>query len=305
MGPFRFWYLPRVPKPRGVLVTGATGYLGSLLARRLAGQGFSLTLAKRSTSSTARVAERLPAAAVVDVDRSPLERAFAAGPELVVHCAADYGRGGEGGLEEANVGFPTRLLELAAASGAKAFVNTDTTLPPGVSEYADTKRAFSERLAAGPAGLCRVDVALELFYGPGDSASIVTRLARELLEGRPEIALTPGEQRRDFVFIDDVLDAYLRVVDHALGAGPGYLRFEVGSGRSVSIRELAAALARLCGNTATRLAFGKLPYRPNEPMESRPDLSAIKALGWSPKVGLEEGLSRLVAAERAGAPTSP
>ena len=289
-------------KGRRILVTGATGFLGSHLARRLLGAGWDVVAAKRRTSPLARIQDLIGRVELVDIDTVQTESLFAGGRiDAVLHCATDYGRKevSPPKIIEANLVLPLRLLEAASSSGAKVFVNTDTILDKRVSHYSLSKRQFADWLAVYSSKLAGINVALEHFYGPGDDPTkFVSRIVADIVGGAERIALTPGEQQRDFVYIDDVADAFMLLIERAEALGPGFHRYEVGSGRNISIKEFAGLAARLAGNRSTRLDFGAVAYRDNEVMESRVDIGALQALGWRPRVSLEEGLKRMIEAER-------
>ncbi len=289
--------------PPTVLLTGATGFLGSVLLRRLLAGGYAVVVLKRSTSRTGRILDVLPRTASVDLDRSPPDAVFEAhGIDAVVHCANRYGRSGESLVElvEANVLLGVRLLDLATRHRVPVFLQAGTRLPPDVSPYARSKAQFLEWLRGASDRIAGVEMAMDHVYGPGDDPTgFVTRVVADLVRGVPEIAFTPGEQRRDFLYVDDCADAFVRVLGSVRGAPPGFRRIEVGSGRSTSIRELVGTAWRLAGQPATRLAFGALPYRPHEAMEVTVDLGPLQSLGWRPAISLEEGLRRTIAHQRA------
>jgi CDP-paratose synthetase len=286
-----------------VLLTGATGFLGGVLLRRLVQDGWAVVVLKRSTSHTDRIADLLPRVAAYDVDRVPTEAAFEGHRiDAVVHCANRYGRAGEplADVVESNVRFGLRLLDLAVRHRVPAFLQAGTLLPRDVSPYARSKAQFLEWLETFGDRLACVEVAMDHFYGPGDDPSkFVTRVVRDLVCGVDAIALTPGGQRRDFVYVDDCADAFVRVLGAVREVAPGFRRFEVGTGRTTSIRDLVTLAWDLAGRPATRLDFGALPYRPHERTEVTVDLGPIRSLGWSPTVPLEDGLARTVAHERA------
>ncbi|MFM8292368.1 MAG: NAD-dependent epimerase/dehydratase family protein [Planctomycetia bacterium] len=305
--------MARPPAPSATFaITGATGFLGSRLAHALHARGHLVLLFKRSTSDTSRIASLLPEVPFWDVDVAPVADAFAAHEiECVVHCATDYGRRPDSlaAVLEANLLLPLRLLESAVAHEVPFFVNVDTLLDGDVNAYALAKRQIREWLPLFAASIGIVNVALSSFYGAGDDPEkFVPSLVHQALSGARRIALTPGEQERDFVHVDDVVAAFLTVFDD-LGrrrgcvgpdgpSGPA-LRYEVGTGRPVSIRDLATAIRRLSGRSDLQLDFGVLCYRPGEVMRVCADIGPLEQLGWAPRIGLEEGLSRTLREESA------
>jgi len=132
----------------------------------------------------------------------------------------------------------------------------------------------------------------------------VTHVVQDLVNNAEKIDLTPGEQKRDFVYIDDTVDAFLRIIRHSGTLGPGFSEFEVGSGSPVTIREFVELAKGLAGNTRTILNFGAIPYRENEVMNCNADTTAISRLGWGCTVPLREGLKRTIDAEKMAGRTS-
>lgn len=264
-------------------LTGATGFLGSRLAQRLEREGKKV----------------VPIGRMADLKRIFREEP----PTLVIHCATDYGRGDSRpeDVTEANVDFPTKVLDAAQAAGAKVFINTDTMLAEDVSHYASTKAGF-RRLLQERTGLTVVNLALEHFYGPGESRTkFIGRMIEELLSGSERIDLTPGEQRRDFIYIDDVVEAFVLLAKRAPQLPVGFHSFQAGTGTTTSIKELMAHLVELTG-AKTKLNFGAVPYRPNEAMDVRVDSSGLRRLGWMPKTELKDGLARAIEAAKGRVP---
>jgi CDP-paratose synthetase len=144
-----------------------------------------------------------------------------------------------------------------------------------------------------------VNVALEHFYGPFDDRSkFVSRIILDLLSEVDSIELTLGEQKRDFIYIDDVVDAFLKLIDFSLGVPHGLYNYEIGTGKTIGIKKFVSLVNDIIGNNKTDLKFGVLPYRENEIMESRVDISKLLQLGWQCKVSLIDGLKYTVDTER-------
>lgn len=289
-------------RPLRFLITGGTGFLGGHLLRALLARNFDVTVLKRRDSDLWRIADVQHRCRLFDLDETPMARIFDRDlPDVIVHCATNYGRKAEPVTDiiAANLTLPLALLEAAAARKVPVFINTDTILDKRVSFYSLSKKHFVEWLRLFATQVTCVNVAIEHFFGPNDDRSkFVTKIISDLLGDATVIDLTAGEQRRDFIYIDDVVDAFLRIFEFALSRDAGFHHFEIGSSQTVSIREFVLLAQRLAGNSKTDLRFGALPYRDNEVMESHVDTSALEALGWRPHVTLEEGLRRTMEIER-------
>lgn len=290
--------------PSRILLTGATGFLGANLLRRLVADDQSVTVLVRRTSNLAAIEPWLDSVPVCVIGEAPIARILKE-QEIgtVVHCATNYGRAAVPPTEiiESNLIFPLSILQqLATREGGATFINTDTILDKRVNYYSLSKSQFSEWLRLFSDRLSCANVALEHFYGPGDNSSkFAMDIVQKLLRGVPAIELTPGEQRRDFIYVDDVIEGLSRVINWVTRAPAGFYDYQVGSGVSTSIREFVSLVKELSGNTDTELKFGALPYRPNEVMATKVDTSRLCELGWQPRVSLEDGLRATIDSEKA------
>lgn len=287
---------------RTVLLTGSTGFLGSHLLRALCASGHVVVALKRSTSDARRIAGLLHEAVVYDVDRLPLRSIFEAHQiDAVIHTATCYeGRGASlGRLVESNLTFPLAVLELCLEFNVRTFISTGTALPAQLNFYALSKSQFAEygRRVSSVEGLCFIDVRVEHLYGPGDHpARFIPTIIRAFLKNQPRMELTAGEQRRDFLFIEDAVAAFLTLLrSRERIAGP-CAAFELGSGKAPPLADVVRLAHRLCGGD-TELAFGALEYRESEVMYSQANLSSLGNLGWTPRVSLADGLRLTILAE--------
>jgi nucleoside-diphosphate-sugar epimerase len=292
-----------ITSPQKVLLTGATGFLGSHLLKVLIDNGCQVAILKRSFSDTRRIKDYLDKIQSFDIDLVPIETAFKKCKQFdcVIHTATNYGRCGESAVEvfEANLTFPLRLLEIATLYNTATFFNTATILYTYLNYYSLSKKQFEDwgRIFAEQGNIQFVNIKLEHMYGSGDDPSkFTTWVVQSCLKNVDKIELTPGEQKRDFIYIDDVVDAYKLLLKKAMQLGNGFQEFDLGTGSTVSIREFVETVRKLT-EADTELAFGAKPYREQEIMLSEADISKLLNLGWKPRYDLIIGLKKMIEGE--------
>ena len=292
-----------------VLVTGGGGFLGSHLVERLKSEGQDVFVARRR-----------------DYDLTSWDdaaRLFAdAEPELVFHLAAEVGgiganRANPGRYWYANLMMGAHLLELSRLHRVAKIVMTGTvcvypkhapvpfreeTLWDGYPEetnapYGTAKRAL---LVGGQAyreqyGLNVIHLMPTGLYGPGDNFDLETShvlpaLIRKMLEASDEIVLWgDGSPTREFLYVDDCVDAFLLAAHGYDGAEP----INIGAGKEISIRDLTALVASATGFD------GNIVWdtsKPNGYPRRKLDTSRAEELfGFRAKTPLREGIERTVA----------
>jgi len=220
---------------------------------------------------------------------------------VIVHTACAYGRQGETALQvfDANVRLGMLLLDgvLGGAGGRVGFINTGTALDSAVSNYALSKQQFARwgdmLVKQNPARLQFVNVRLQHMFGPGDDRSkFATHVLHACQQHQPKLALTAGEQRRDFIYIDDVVSAY-DVLAHQMNQLAGFDQVDVGSGDAPPIRAFVKQLHAMTGSR-TELQFGAIPYRANEAMLCQADTRRLQSLGWKSAYSLEQGIQKTI-----------
>ena len=168
-----------------VLLTGATGFLGSHLLTTLLQDGYSVSVLKRSSSDCRRIADKLGNCLTYDIDHTPVdvifqEQKFGA----VIHCATDYGKNVQADqVVKSNLIFPLQLLETAISAQCPYFINTDSFFTKQLPErfiqsrelyspeYTLSKYQFREwgRLRAIDGQINFINLQMEHIYGPNDS----------------------------------------------------------------------------------------------------------------------------------------
>jgi len=285
-----------------ILLTGGTGFLGSNILRRLLGLGHELFCIKRETSSLERVKIFKHKIKWFNVETSDFDEIISSYKiEGIIHCATDYGRKQFDPIQtiETNLILPLKLLHAAANNNVLVFINTDTVLDKRVDTYSLSKRQFSEWLEKYSNDILTINVALEHFYGPFDNDSkFVTYVILKMLGNEDSIDFTLGLQKRNFVYIEDVIDAFIVLLNNINKLDNSFHNFEVGTDDSVTIKDFVGLVKKLCNNNTTDLNFGAINYRENEVMNTNTNTDKLKSLGWFPRFSLEDGLKNTIDLEK-------
>ncbi|MGC3999840.1 MAG: NAD(P)-dependent oxidoreductase [Anaeromyxobacter sp.] len=294
-----------------ILITGASGFIGAHVAGLAVRRGLEVHALGRSPIPAAK---RTWSADLRDL--TALRRVVAeVRPRAIVHLAAGgvaYGTGSVSDLLAVNTLASTVLVEASGELAEPAPVimagsgfeyrpqerpHREDDALGSTSPYALSKIAAVEaaRLLSGKVSV----TVLRLFgvYGPGERPPrIVPAVVESARRGCP-IELTSGEQVRDYAYVGDVAEAFLRFVE--LDPSPGLRVVNVGAGVPVPLRVMVEALAGALARKGVeaQLRFGAKAQRADERSVYAPDISLLReTLGWGPSTPLDEGLERTVEA---------
>ncbi len=292
------------PAPgKRALVTGATGYLGSHLVAGLLGRGWQVHVVTRPQADMTLLRQLLGRVTVHEHDGTTggmLELMSSARPEVVFHLAslflARHQPDDVQALVSSNLLFGTQLAEAMARSGVRHLVNTGTSWQHYRNEqynpvnlYAATKQAFEDILAyyCDAEALNVTTLALFDTYGPGDPRrKIIPMLWRAALTQEP-LMMSPGEQFVDFVYVTDVVEAFVLAAEHLLRQPGGHRRYGISSGQPMRLLDLVQAFQRATGMSLP-VTFGGLGYRPREVMLPWADYEKLP--GWCARVAFDVGI---------------
>lgn len=298
-------------------MTGAAGFLGSHLVPRLIETGAEVCVLDQPNAKRWPILERTDLALSLRTDVRALGEPVYDGQlgdiDVIFHLAA-VGVVGDGidvrDLVTGNVDgtmavllaserLRSRLVYCGSCfeygAGARW---TEDALPEPTTEYGAAKAAgwLLANAFARRTGLEVVSVRPFTMYGPMEPpVRLVPSVVRRALAGQP-IDLTPGDQARDFVYVEDVADAFIAAAtsDAAVGG-----TFNICTGSAVTVREVVQRVLR-CTDSRSEARFGALSYRSTELSILSGDPSRARdILGWRSRVSLDEGLARTIAWFRA------
>lgn len=326
---------------RKILITGAAGFIGFHLARALLARGervvgldnlndyYSVQL-KRDRLSELKAYRDFEFVELDCADRAGIERLFAAEPlARVVHLAAQAGvryslTNPRAYVDSNLVGF-MNILEGCRHAGVGHLLYASSSSVYGlnkrqpfsvhdnvdhpISLYAATKKA-NELMAHTYSHLYDLaTTGLRFFtvYGPWGRPDMALYLfAKAISQGRPIDVYNHGRMRRDFTYIDDIVEALVRLVDTLPTADPGfdplapdpgtsncrYRVYNIGNNRPEELSRFIELIEKHMGQTAVK---NYLPLQAGDVLETYADISTLEAaIGFRPSTSLEEGIARFV-----------
>ncbi|MFC1578173.1 NAD-dependent epimerase/dehydratase family protein [Thermodesulfobacteriota bacterium] len=296
------------------IITGASGFVGANLTRRLLDEGHEVHLLVRKNYNPWRIESIIDAVRIHQVrfeDLAQLEGIVAnIKPEWVFHLAAHGAYSWQKDLHQiiqANFIGTINLVQACVKAGFEAFINTgasseygfkkhaaseDEMLEPN-SHYAVTKASASLfcRYTAQSRNACISTLRLYSVYGPYEDPKrlIPNIILKGLVGGYPN--LTNPDTARDFIYIDDVCDAYLMAAEKTVGDASGEI-FNVGTGIQTSLQQVVG-LMRTEGRIHAKPEWGTMSDRIWDTNTWIADNRKIKRIiGWQPRFSFKQGFIR-------------
>ncbi len=291
-----------------IIITGATGYIGSHETKYLLSQGFSVAIVVRAHSNLASVEgflDRIQVITYVDIQHLiPSFKSFR--PDTVLHLAAcvntHYKPEDVPSLIQSNIEFGVEILEAMKQCGCKNLINTGTYWQnyktadyDPVDLYAATKEAF-EKLIFYYVKVEEIKaITLRLFdvYGADDKRPKLWNILSEHDTKDNPILLSPGGQMLDMVYIDDVCSAYLAAINEIKKMHScEYRIYGVFTGKRYSLKSIVNLYRQLI-NKDIFVVFGGKSYKKREVVDP---VIYPRIPNWQPKITLIEGLNKVIEA---------
>ncbi|MGW6007954.1 UDP-glucuronic acid decarboxylase family protein [Streptomyces sp. NPDC055210] len=300
-----------------VLVTGGAGFIGSHLCERLIDDGNEVICLDNLFTGRRGNMAKLLGNPHFEFERHDVAEPFHAEVDQIYHLACPaspvhYQRNPVRTVRTCVQGT-LNALELARETGARLFIASTSEVygdpevhpqqedywghvnPIGIRACYDEGKRCAEALAVSFARQYGVEVRLgRIFntYGPRmheNDGRVVSNFAVQALREEPLTIYGDGSQTRSFCYVDDLVEAIVRLMAAETDARP----VNLGNPQETTVEQIARQIKRLAGSRS-ELAFRPLPE--DDPTRRRPDISrADTLLGWEPKVDLEDGLRRTIA----------
>jgi UDP-glucuronate 4-epimerase len=302
------------------IVTGGAGFIGSHLCERLLGLGHDVVCAdtfdpyydpavKRNNLSAAAASGRFRLVEADILDANFGDRVGIDQGDVLVHLAARAGVRPSvedpGAYVRTNVQGTVNLLEIARRRGVRHVVVASSSSVYGLTRMLPFREDDPDPAPASPYGASKL--AAEVFcrtfhslyglpatclrfftvYGPRQRPDMaIHKFARFIEEGRPIPVYGDGSSKRDYTYVDDVIDGVVRAIERP----NGFQIYNLGGDATVELRELIATLERVLGKTAS---ISPQPDQPGDmPVTSASIERAARDLGYAPRVAIEEGIRR-------------
>lgn len=287
-----------------ILITGAFGFLGSAVAKKLSqNKENQIFVLVKSTSKSFRFSTiELNKLTIAYSDLINLEFFFSENQfDAIIHTATDYGRATSLDLlVKSNIIFPLTLIELAKKNNVKLFINTDSYFNKGnlnygyLQGYIATKKHLEDYLKMINS-IKIVNIKLEHIYGILDSENkFVTSVFNDFVNNSKTLKSTIGIQKRDFIYIDDIVLLFEEIIKKQDFFQNKYYCIEAGWGNSIAVKDFLQVMKKIT-NSITTIEFGSLPLRENEIMDSFADINTIPTfVDWKPKISLEQGIKKML-----------
>jgi len=294
-------------KLKKALVTGATGFVGSHLVKRLLRDGWQVDIITRSGSSFKLLGDVKDKITTHQHDSSMetiQEIVRDAEPDIVFHLASLFLSNHKSSdivsLLNDNITFGTQLLDAMNTCGIKYLINTGTSWQHYQNEkynpvnlYAATKQAFEAIIQYYVEAHSLQVVTLKLFdtYGPNDPRPKLLHLLTDVAKSNGRLDMSPGDQLMDLVHIDDVVEAYCVASNLLLdNKVKNHGKYAVSSGKPILLRDLVNLFGNIYGKPLS-INWGGRIYREGEVMVP---CTLSRLPNFKTKVSLESGLSQCI-----------
>lgn len=278
-----------------VLMLGATGYLGTKLVYNLQEHNDNIYVLVRKSSDISKLLKSgLPKEHIWLIEEVNKRLKDTTRIDWFINCACCYARKEvqDAQIIEANYTVPLECALICMENNIQNFINIDTGLPNDFNIYSKSKAQLADMLRwySERKNLYVRNILLENYYGKGEPIDRFLPSVIEKMKRNEDILLTDGTQKRDFIYIDDVINAIRFLMGKKQNVN--YLDIPIGTGEAPCVKDVIEYLAEIT-HSSSKLLFGAIQKRQNEP-NSVADISLMQSMGWKYQYGWKDGLKQII-----------
>ena len=283
-----------------IFITGATGFLGSNLVKKFLSKGFNIHALIRKNSDRSRLIN-VPNINYIESRGDYIQNFFKENKlDILIHTACNYGRGNEDHKEilNTNINLGEELINLCNKFNVPLFINTHSALPKDLNIYSSSKHEFNDILKKRKGPTKILNFVFDYMYGPHDDENkFVLFLIKKILANE-SIQLTKCEQKRDFIYIDDLVEAYFLAVENFdNNLSQIFYEHEVSSGEVIVLKDFVNELffqLSKHNNLKNNINFGAIDYRKGEQMNISLNSKSLYSIGWEAKTNFSCGIKKVI-----------
>lgn len=300
-----------------VIVLGASGFIGRWVARTIPDEAKTYLVVRHFDSSQRLLTAYNAKGTLIQIDLlnfSDLPRLFSEVQPSIVFNLAGYGvdptERDSHLMHEINAELPRVICELIKSHHDRAWIGQNLIHAGTALEYGTAKGILSEDLTPQPTTLYGISklagtktvlssalpaMVVRLFnvYGPGEHEGRLLPLLLETARTGKNLALTPGTQKRDFTYVENVAEGWIRLGTSVTGMSGTLVNLATGALQTV--REFVEIASHVLGIPADRLRFGELPFRQEEMDHQGVSTERLRKLvQWTPTSSIELGIRKTI-----------
>jgi nucleoside-diphosphate-sugar epimerase len=289
-----------------ILITGANGYLGSYITKKFIENNAEVTIVVRRSSNLDRISIVVKNINILYLeDEEFLVKIRKTKVDILINAIVDYGRESPYffNLLETNVLLPFKILDLVCKEKGFIYFTFDSFYAKQefldkkiMPEYVLSKNQLNEWLDLynKTTKVTIMVLRLEHLIGPNESINKFNGwILNQLISNIPVIKLTSCEQVRDFIYIEDVVDAIFILIKNRNKFEKKFNQIDIGTGLGYSIKTFVENLHHFT-NSNSKLEFGALPSRVNEIKSSIANNEFLYSLGWKPEINLNKIIKKIL-----------
>ena len=283
---------------KNILITGGNGFLGSKLIKKINKKKYNIF-----RLSNLKFKNQFNNYGIFNYDKSSYKKLLNYNIFCIIHLATCYGKEGENKKKifDINVQLPLKIFKTFSKNGLKYFINTDTYFSKNINygkqlnNYVHSKKLFLKKIRQLPQKNTNI-INCKIFhmYGEKDNKlKFLPQIISKLKDNENIINLTSCKQPLDFVHVDDVVNAYIRIIDNIFFNNKVRKNYEIGSGKGTVLKKIVLLLKKKT-KSSSKLIFGALPNRKNEKNNNLANIKNLVDLKWIKKKKILDEIKNLI-----------